>query len=305
MAYTVEEYVDEIWAYSSRTVDAGTPAASDGSYIDDVGYAVWTYPSRTEDGGTGHSITGAGNISSSEAIGQPAITAVISDQNITGAGNISSSEALGQPALSVSLDLAGIASGEEFGQPTITVVAGAHDITDAGGIASGEEIGQPELSVTISATGIASGQAFGSPVVSVSIDLTSVGSSEAFGEPVIGLSVSLQGIESSEAFGQPYVGEVVKERFQGTSELSEMALSGSSSVTSTLAGSSALSPQDTFQSSCVVVYISESGCAMQESFGGSSELNTDHSFDGGSDIELSVEEERGIEWLFTSTSPLK
>jgi len=50
MAYTVEQYVDAIWAYSSRTVDAGSPAASDGLYIDDVGYAVWTYPTRTEDG---------------------------------------------------------------------------------------------------------------------------------------------------------------------------------------------------------------------------------------------------------------
>lgn len=39
--------VDRTWDYSSRTLDALTPAASNGSYIDDIGYAVWTYSDRS------------------------------------------------------------------------------------------------------------------------------------------------------------------------------------------------------------------------------------------------------------------
>ena len=52
---TVEEIVDQIWAHPSRTVDAGSPAPSDGSVIDDIGYAVWTYITRTVEGGINRS----------------------------------------------------------------------------------------------------------------------------------------------------------------------------------------------------------------------------------------------------------
>jgi hypothetical protein len=39
--------VDAVWAYSSRTLDEETPAASNGSYLDDIGYATWTYTERS------------------------------------------------------------------------------------------------------------------------------------------------------------------------------------------------------------------------------------------------------------------
>jgi len=78
MAYTVEEYVDEIWAYSTRTVDAGTPAASDGSYIDDVGYAIWTYPTRTEDG-TADALEALSLDTGSTTLGTPTLTEVAAE----------------------------------------------------------------------------------------------------------------------------------------------------------------------------------------------------------------------------------
>ncbi len=70
MFYSLSEYVDAIWAYSSRTVDAGTPAASDGTYLDDVGYAVWTYPSRTDDGGVSTNLI-AVPLASGTTVGTP------------------------------------------------------------------------------------------------------------------------------------------------------------------------------------------------------------------------------------------
>jgi hypothetical protein len=39
--------VDAVWVYSSRTLDTATPAASNGSYLDDIGHAVWTYTDRS------------------------------------------------------------------------------------------------------------------------------------------------------------------------------------------------------------------------------------------------------------------
>jgi len=51
MSYTPEDYADGVWTHPTRTVDAGSPAPSDGSYIDDVAYAVWTYATRTASGG--------------------------------------------------------------------------------------------------------------------------------------------------------------------------------------------------------------------------------------------------------------
>jgi hypothetical protein len=39
--------VDAVWVYSSRTLDTATPAASNGSYLDDIGHSVWTYTDRT------------------------------------------------------------------------------------------------------------------------------------------------------------------------------------------------------------------------------------------------------------------
>ena len=51
MSFTPEDYADGVWTFPTRTVDGLAPAASDGSYIDDVAYAVWTYTTRTASGG--------------------------------------------------------------------------------------------------------------------------------------------------------------------------------------------------------------------------------------------------------------
>jgi len=51
MSFTPAEYADGVWTHATRTVDAGSPAASDGSIIDDIAYAVWTYATRTASGG--------------------------------------------------------------------------------------------------------------------------------------------------------------------------------------------------------------------------------------------------------------
>jgi len=51
MSYTPDDYADGVWTHPTRTVDAGSPEPSDGSYIDDVAYAVWTYATRTASGG--------------------------------------------------------------------------------------------------------------------------------------------------------------------------------------------------------------------------------------------------------------
>jgi hypothetical protein len=67
---TVDEIVDAIWAHPSRTVDALTPSASNGSYIDSVAYAVWTYPTRTVSGGV--SLVALGQIAE-PTTGKPAV----------------------------------------------------------------------------------------------------------------------------------------------------------------------------------------------------------------------------------------
>jgi hypothetical protein len=51
MSY-LDDIADAVWTAATRTLDAGSPAASDGSYLDDVAYAVWTNGTRTLDGGT-------------------------------------------------------------------------------------------------------------------------------------------------------------------------------------------------------------------------------------------------------------
>lgn len=47
---TAADIADAVWTAATRTLDANSPAASDGSYIDDIGYAVWTAGTRTLDG---------------------------------------------------------------------------------------------------------------------------------------------------------------------------------------------------------------------------------------------------------------
>jgi hypothetical protein len=34
---------DEVWKYHTRTLDGGSPAASDGSYLDDIAFEVWNH----------------------------------------------------------------------------------------------------------------------------------------------------------------------------------------------------------------------------------------------------------------------
>lgn len=47
---TASDIADAVWTAATRTLDANSPAASDGSYIDDIGYAIWTAGTRELDG---------------------------------------------------------------------------------------------------------------------------------------------------------------------------------------------------------------------------------------------------------------
>jgi len=115
---TVTEIVDQIWAYSPRTTDGQIPAASDGSYIDDVSYAVWTFVTRTVEGGTNYNIDGVGGIASQEVFGLLAVVPVAA-YNIDGVGGIVSVEAFGTPVITPTISLVGIPSEETFGLLTV------------------------------------------------------------------------------------------------------------------------------------------------------------------------------------------
>jgi hypothetical protein len=121
--------------------------------------------------------------------------------SITGAGQIASAEALGQPALSVGIAAAGVASAEAFG--AVAVSAGV----SAAGIATAEAFGSPSVSPSVSAAGVASAEAFGSPALAVAIGAAGIGTGEAFGQPSVSISgeVIAVGIQSAEAFGAPTI----------------------------------------------------------------------------------------------------
>lgn len=49
---TPSSIADAVWTYSTRTLDESSPGASNGSFLDDIGYHVWTYLTRTVEGQT-------------------------------------------------------------------------------------------------------------------------------------------------------------------------------------------------------------------------------------------------------------
>ncbi len=149
-------------------------------------------------GGGAASITGAGQIASAEALGQPALNV-----NIAAVG-VTSGEALGSPAVAATVAASGIASTEAAGSPAIAAAV------SGSGIASAEAFGSAAVAATVDTAGIASAEAVGAPAVGgdPAADITAAGiaSAEAFGSPVVGVVVAAAGFASAEAFGQPNVG---------------------------------------------------------------------------------------------------
>ncbi|PTR17493.1 hypothetical protein C8R31_101657 [Nitrosospira sp. Nsp2] len=190
-------------------------------------------------GGGAASVTGAGQIASAEAIGQPSLTVNIAAAAVTSAEAFGSSgiaatvaassiasaeaagspaivasvtasglagaEALGSAAIAATVDAAGIASAEAVGSPAVGGAAAA-EIT-AAGITSAEALGSPALGVAVEAAAIASAEALGQPNVgAAAADVTGVGqiaTAEAIGAPVVGIAVAGSGVSSAEAFGSP------------------------------------------------------------------------------------------------------
>lgn len=126
------------------------------------------------------SITGAGDIVSAEALGQPGVMSAVAAAGIpsgaavgsaavqakVSAAGVPSAEAIGQPAVGIAVAGTGIAGAEALGQPAVTAAGPAQNIADAGGIGSAEAIGQPQVSACVAGTGIASADAVGAPELS-------------------------------------------------------------------------------------------------------------------------------------------
>jgi hypothetical protein len=144
-------------------------------------------------------IAGAGQISSAEAIGSPALCAGII------ALGIGTGEAFGIAAIAATVEAAGIASGEAVGAPAVGGAAAA-EIT-AAGIASAEALGSPALGLAVNAAGIVSAEALGQPNVgAAAAAITGAGqitTAEAVGSPAVAIAVSGAGVSSAEAFGSP------------------------------------------------------------------------------------------------------
>ena len=56
----IADIADAVWEHSTRTLDAESPAASNGTYIDDVAYAIWTNGTRELDGDPPETPEGSG-----------------------------------------------------------------------------------------------------------------------------------------------------------------------------------------------------------------------------------------------------
>lgn len=98
------------------------------------------------------SITGAGQIASAEAIGQPDVAATVAT------AGIASAEALGLPGIAAIVGATGIASGQAVGTPLVTAVAvpatgswrklsaaPVRHVVRARGIESAEALGRPGI----------------------------------------------------------------------------------------------------------------------------------------------------------------
>lgn len=100
---------------------------------------------------------------------------------ITGAGQIASTEAVGAPQIQGGIVTVAIASGEAFGASTIGALLTPQ------GIASAEAPGAPDVLAGIIAAAIASAESTGQPVVGATgITCTGIESTEAMGQPTVG-----------------------------------------------------------------------------------------------------------------------
>lgn len=96
-------------------------------------------------------ISGAGGIASSAAVGAPTVTGIVG-ADISGAGGIASSASVGVPTVggvwSIS-SAGGIVSASAVGTPTVTgsTGGGTAEISGAGGIASAASVGTPRVTV--------------------------------------------------------------------------------------------------------------------------------------------------------------
>lgn len=177
---------------------------------------------------------------------------------ITGAGQISSGEAFGQPALSASIAAASIASAEAFGS------AGVSAGISATGVATAEAMGAPAVSASIAAAGIAAGEAFGSPGISIAIEGAGIASAESLGAPAIGVQLATAGIASAEQFGQPAVGVVIQPAGVATQEALGMPAVGAASASVIAAG---IVSAEAFGSPALSVAIGAAGIASAEVMG--------------------------------------
>jgi hypothetical protein len=110
---TLQEIVDQIWAYSSRTTDGQSAPASDNTYLDDIRYAVWTHSSRTVEGATNHALTATGMTTGSPVFGAPVLTAQSANHDLTATGITTGQPTSGTPAATINrvLSASGIATG--------------------------------------------------------------------------------------------------------------------------------------------------------------------------------------------------
>ena len=76
MRYTTAQIADGVWTHATRTVDAGSPQPSNGTFLDDISYAVWTYGTRTvESGGVTGTIAATATSGTASATGTRTIPA--------------------------------------------------------------------------------------------------------------------------------------------------------------------------------------------------------------------------------------
>lgn len=156
------------------------------------------------------SITGAGQIATTEAIGQPAVSVAIA------AAGVTTAEAIGQAVIIPTVGSAGIVSAETIGDPTLSAT-----IT-AAGIATAAIIGQPNVGVSVQeitgAGGLTTAEAIGTHAVGAVVAGTAIDSAEALGSAALSPTVAAAGIVTAEALGQPNVG-VPAQEITGTGQV--------------------------------------------------------------------------------------
>ncbi len=158
---------------------------------------------------------------------RPAVVA----QEVTGAGQISSAEAHGSPAVSATVAASGIATAEAFGQPTVAPAVSPQEVTGAGGIATEEAHGQPAVSLTVAAAGIVTAEALGQPAIAAAVQAAGIPTGEIIGEPSLSAVFVSAGIVSAEAFGQPTVVAVGgAQEITGVGDIPSVEIFGSPTV---------------------------------------------------------------------------